>query len=737
MYPPSPLDGRDHPATAFVAMKELEHEDSILNLKPLKQSNHVVLAIDGLKILGDIESTVKKAEPLTCFTSVVPQCAYAYILTLQLTLEKLKKNLAEVDKTVKSIVVFKGCGFHPIHKPGMIPSRLQLPPTIVKRDASEKNGISLVDAKAVEGQRNRFYLEDDVEGFLVRHMKDKLRGIAEVMRAPYLVRPQISSFFCPTELVASETYGEIELLAFPGITRVITSIDPQKGTFKYVNKEDFIKACMEVNRTIKESDISSLLLIGSYVRDNEGKPPLTFIEMLEANVDLLIQRYKENPKQDAKDAMNARTRLRTCLAALEAPVLTVRNKLTLLSDLYSNVPRESCLKVALGYPLSTVVYYLLSCGPLLPGPYASASQVVISDQWPLVDSAHYRSEAEYIISLRAQLLHLVQPNRSESTLGRGDKRLWWQRDYNVSTCRLLTIGFPPKTVICSWNLANSAFQNVEKIYFYNVLDLATLSVVPSESHHCRLADVRCTIASVLLQTIDLLGYISHREGMGSVLSPIGASLKEFDCVTLSEYGLLFIELLRTKALTDDPITICYDKENKVYPPGARLAARLLSIVHINTKGPWKGPIDPEMAAFGQSSRILCQTLRSLAESLAASLFLKKQTLVPLEDFPLVVEELPFNFVPEFNAGILVMHIILDESSTFESLSETFPNLPYLHKDLCTLLYFWCTAYRAFGELVKDSEEQDSFDKLRPSFAHANALVTAAFARVLPNDLCEM
>lgn len=702
----------------YIKEKKLEKSYGISSLQTLPTDSaeaSVHLIVDGVKLLLDMEKAVRKAEPLSAMTSALPTTLYTCVQETNAMLDGVRHLCNAESKKFKLLIVFGGCGYTPTARP--IAAGVPVPESILKRRATEENGMELVDRAAKDIYANRFYIEEDIEAFIVRyfHQLMEVSHLGEVMRAPYLCWSQISGLFAPSHCHASEVYGSIELLAFPGIKRVITSFDLATSSFKCVDKTDLLESLQLSLSPLTEENLSKFLLISSRNRDffvdEKNEAFIEIMETGEGDAMKFIAQSKDN-----------QCFLQRSLAALEAPVLTQQGEIKLLRDLYSK-PAENNIRKNFGKPLSPAMFFLLASGPLIPAPFASVSQHYLLDQWPLVDSKLYRAESEFIISLRAQTLHHLNLSKE----GRGDRRLNWQREYNMRNTRTTTIAIPSATELCQWEISKVDFPSIP-VYFENVLSYTDRSKPPTD---IVIPDtIATTVAVILLRTIDLLGYISHCEVTSSKLSQIGTCLQVFDCGTLSEYGLLFIELLRTQTLTDEPIAMSLKPNDAQYPAGARFAARLLSIVHINSNGPWTGPIDPEIAAFGSCSRVLCRTLRCLTEAVTANIFFKKMTALPLDQFPEVVKALPFHLVTEFNAGIVIMHMIQNPNATLESMQRAFPQLYCLQNDLMTLRYFWEKASQAFQYLCDDPEEQANFLHCKPSFMAANELLLPAFDRVL-------
>lgn len=742
------VKGGRHPILHFIETHHLEKTGDFSILKEISPfDRRVGLVIDGVKLQQDMENEIRKEEPLCGLSSCVPFTGYRLIAEIAALFNDVAINVEKRNRALKAgsnganatkapsspggtpnmgskkiMVVFNGCLLKPVVRDLFV----SLPEEILSLNILNESSAKTIKEETVRDFSMRFYLEEDVEGYVIRSLKKyvAVENAVEIMRAPYLAWAQISAFFSPSNLMASEVFGSIELLAFPGIERVITSFLPD-GKLKYVSKSDLLDAlCTKFNKKIDEKTLSQFLLMCSSHR--EFRDDLVHDGLLDLIFSLSSDNQVEHFANTSMKAPSKELFLRNT-SALESPVMTKTGTVRPLRELYDKKPSFVLLKYY-GRPLPDRMYYCLCSGILNPAPFASLSHFVISDTFPTIDTPHFRDRTTYVLSLRAQMLHFLNLQEFQSE----GRRLQWHQPYYRKQ-PFQPVSIPSRTVLCQWKVPE--LLEGEKVYFSSVLQYAKLSELDRNVTH--VAQTKSTtLAAIHLLAIDLLGYVSHLPSVGSNLSHFGEALSLFACDTLSPYGLLFIEMIRTRILSDSPIIkrSAPEERPKIYPKGVLFAARTLSIIHINSMGTWTGPVDIEIAAFGTCSRMLSKALRSLMELVACNFFLERFTSLPLTAFPEVVMELPFDNCTEFNAGLLILYMLMTPTCTLESLKETFPQLYTLDTDLATLRYFWNRAYEAYPHMTLDTDEKEQVVGFRDCIVAANTALTEAFYRVLGPEI---
>ncbi|AYU81148.1 protein MKT1 [Leishmania donovani] len=714
---------------SFVTENKIEEKGLKLSeLRRLPNSNQVSIVFDGNRVLDDVVQDVHVTGPLTIFTASTPWSAYTVISEYTEMVRKLGEYFRACDADFKPMFVFNGCGFHPMEDQD---TTSPAPPMeVASYSAYNKNKtVRSVPAEAQKKFASRFAIEEDVEGLIVR----KLCEVAEeTMRAPYLAWSQISAFFAPSNTMTSETFGSLELLAFPGIDRVITNIDVDAGTFDCVSKASMMAALRRrYDAEFSEDDFSAIALY-------ETKNRLFRVKNRRETFDDLCRLPRDPTRVDAfmkqhRVSEDQKLLLRRNLGALDAPVFTVDAQLVPLSTLH-NRPRRCEIRPIFGSPMPIVFFYLFMSGPLLPLPFAIHSQEVLADDWPLIDTSAYRRAAESILPLRVQVVFQLFPIAPKTS------DFYWIRQYVVfkkqqqapeSQSRVCKLSNPPTIDLAYWSFMEEELlqstRDADNVYFTDIVSFCGCAVAEPVIYK----SVQATLAAVYLRSLDFLGYFTHATDGAESSGPsvYCKALERFDCPTLSEYGVLLIELMRTGTLNDDPLVVVLNRVDDTIPMGVRFASRLVSIIPANVCGPWSGPFDPEMAAFGVISRLFSRTLRVLHEVVAMLLFANRATTVPWDQFSNVVQRLPFNFPAEFSAGFLMTYVLCNPQCTMEELCATFPEMYALDTDLQTLFWFFTMGFEAIR--VINYEEPLSYDMVQVVNA-ARQLVGQACERLCPD-----
>lgn len=718
----------------FLEEHKLEEKNIPLSqLKRLPDSNQVALAFDGNRIFDDIVQNVQTACPMTIFTASTPSSVYNMISEYTSVAETLATLLDGDQVELKPLFIFNGCGFIPVEDAeGRAP---QLPEELAQF-RSYSNGVSVTNVPTLVQKKfaERFTIEEDVDGLIVRRFRE---SFTDTLRAPYLAWSQIAAFMAPSNGLVSEVFGSLELLAFPGVERVVTNFNLQKETFDCVSKSTVLAALRrQWKADFTEDELSAIILCTS--RNRQFR--------IRSNVDPFEDfcRMPRNPTRvesifESSNFSNMQKDLfRRNLAALDAPVFTRDGQVVLLSSLYK---RNKCSSVAqaFGSPMPPLFYYFIMGGPLLPSPIATSGQCRIADDWPVIDTSAFRRVSETVLPLRVQIIHQIFQYR-----GRYNS-LFWLRQYLVFKNgqqgsrlpqRLTQLRTSPNILLAHWDFNQAALDELregveradpEMVYFTNVLPLCGCAI-KSEMTYDTVATV---LAAVHLRSLDLLGYFTHATGDNESSGPsvYSKALEHFTCETLSEYGVLFIELLRTGALNDAPlgtgVPLCEQEMGK----GIVFASRLVSIIPINVSGPWTGPFDLQMAAFSVITRLFSRSLRHLQEVTLMLLFATKRSTIPLSDINEVVKRLPFQFPSEFSAGFLMMYILCNPSCNLAELQKVFPELYALEEDLEAIFWFYSMAFGALGLVAyEEPAEPEAVQMFNSSYA----LMSDACKRLCPS-----
>ncbi|EPY24396.1 hypothetical protein AGDE_02830 [Angomonas deanei] len=723
----------------FVESYDLKETAPLSNLRALRSDGkQIVLSVDGNKLLEDVKTAVQHNDKMAIFTLSTPLDLYSTFETTRAMLANLCDYFTSKKMTCKPLIVFDGCGVVSFQ------DELTSPPL----QTSPEFGMISVNSPApyenpefINKCGERFSVEEDVEGFFVRLFACYDAQSFVAMRAPHLAWSQISAFFSKSSGEVSEVFGCLELLAFPGIERVIVNIDTERNEFTYVSKDKLFAAMRKLNPDLKDDCISAIILFLSTHKAFKILRPMSVEELC----------GEMKPFADPRDYVNSipdekkRKYFLRNLAPLDAPVLSQDTKVVPLGFLYGRSENRVNVSDFFGRPLPLVLYYLMMAGPLLTAPFSTISQDLLVDDWPLVDSSHYRLVSERVLPLRVQIVHqLFQflKNRADFKF----QGLRWLRQYllkrnvSVEDERHCKIADPPEIDLAFWEARwPPAPDLVTETYFSDVLRFTEYAT----NRPFKCADVKSTLSVVLLRALDLLGYFSHSveatHGQTvSGYSVFSRALKHFEaCPTLSEYGVLLIELYRTRALTELPITMAVSHQpgSAKYSSHVLFASRAVSIVPINViGGSWNGPFDPDMAAFGTCTRLVGRTLRTLTEVLATILFLDHKTAVPLSEFSSVVKLLPFTYPVEFSSGFLMLYVLSNPNCTIASLQQTFPELSSLADDLYTLFFFWSLSFSALRTVYReDVDAQVDYTEPKRFLDMVNDIMAQSFGNLYPGQ----
>ncbi|EAN91700.1 hypothetical protein TCSYLVIO_003374 [Trypanosoma cruzi] len=661
----------------------------LTELRRLEGTGQVMLGVDGTKIIDLITQAVREKEKMAIYTYTTPFTVYDKITDVCKTLRSLKN--------CTPVLVFNGIPFYPDPSDDNCREKNMVPPDVAALNGTDSSRLcNMHSMRAVDIQKkssSRFFVEEDVENQIVKLFRSEFK---DTMRAPYLAWAQLSAFCHPKNRHISEVYGCLELLAFPGIDRVITNINVMKGTVDMVRKSRLLELLR-----ISEDDLGSLIVVDSRNRVMRTVGPkfssfddmckkITRVNDLSLGASYVHQLHQEAmhlSEQARNRTLNLKSAVLRNLAALGCPVLTlVPPYCTLLTRLYESrrqLPIDP--KMVMGCPLPPVMYYMFTAGLLSPSLFGALCQGSLVDDWPLVDSIKYRDVAETVLPLRVQTLHQLAASLRMSDFG-----MTWFRRYNAFLSRVSKVHAPPEIGLDSWNLAGETIS--ENLFLVDVMEFSHLAV---SSRHIIYETAEETCAAVLLQSLDLLGYLTHEtrddgeDVQVSEPSPFGRALKLCGVPTLSEYVVLLIELSRTGAITTEQFRMTSEEIiPRDIPPEIVLASRILSIIPLNVSSSWSGPIDPELAAFSMISRMISRSIRHLLEAMLAIIFYQGRTLVPLHRICAIQQALPFSTPVEFGGGVLIEYVLMKEKCTLSDIEAAFPECNYLRHDLATLFYFW-------------------------------------------------
>eukprot|EP01006_Ploeotia_vitrea_P065876 TRINITY_DN93959_c0_g1_i1.p1 TRINITY_DN93959_c0_g1~~TRINITY_DN93959_c0_g1_i1.p1 ORF type:complete len:856 (-),score=59.81 TRINITY_DN93959_c0_g1_i1:88-2622(-) len=419
----------------------------------------------------------------------------------------------------------------------------------------------------------------------------------------------------------------------------------------------------------------------------------------------------------------------------------------------------------IGPKLPVIVYYLLSGGYVGTQVLDNIVHNVMVEYIPNIDSQEYRDFLQKIVPLRTQIAFLLSTCLAKydeqywkaKTLGGGGSRnamdcIQWHMD-------LTPLNTPPELYLDDWELTwtkevdqalktkstGDAVINFKTIMRFNTLALKSVPSCPTSKTYNNFQE---TVSVILLKTLDLLGYFTHPQQQ----HPIGkedsgkslfAEALDYVDIKFAEHGLLFIELLRTSALTASPIA---PPSNESVQPGGRmpitpivstdsisnqtessvlLLTRVFSLLPCTLEagdGWQSNKINRDVCAFHVLVRSISKTLRNLSEVVLTVLLLENRMKVLNHDpaanlqtlLNQVVDQLPFGKPCDTALGLVMYHILQHHQSNpmnhnqkqspkeqWEQLrlATVFPNCTNPRHDLQQATEFWHDANRIVEKLA--------------------------------------
>lgn len=480
-----------------------------------------------------------------------------------------------------------------------------------------------------------------------------------------------------------------------------------------------------------------------------------------------------------------RRRLNCNLAILDAPTFTQHAMVQPLFTLYgSHQHSEMSLSQVIGAPLPPILFAVMAAGLLLPSVLTAASQNTIVNRMPLIDSALLRTVTKRLLSVRMLAAEGVRYSygqygsptfcyqeavkKNQGTTVRCTPLNRNQLPFHILSEHWPVCGNPtinhPHTVIDFHTVMLFASNHIRDEGAFEAATEAAAAAVTSRGLVCDALPTTTTVpelaAMVLLKTLDSLGYFIHEEDGPLEPSLWGSFILETPLsfppnvtpayqASFSESIVLMVDLIRSGALNDAPISICVSlPEDRVYPTGFRLASRLLSLVPFTTQkftsGPgapsaavatWSGPLDPEIAAFHGVTRTLMTALKEKLEGVAAAMYTSSgSTLVTIDEAFQVTQRLPFSSPSDFYGGVVVLYVLIHfitngPGLTCHELKRVFPECTNLAGDLTSCLDFWRRAMHIV------SPQRATVKEVGESFVMAMTAVNGAVEAALTAVLC--
>jgi hypothetical protein len=697
----------------FIAKEGLLKVEALDNLPPLKEGGKPTIGIDGNKLLDILGETVRVQEPLAFINTALPFSIFGEIASLK---ERL------IAKNAKLVFVFNGISFKNHLPPPPAHSAPRMPEAC-KLKGSEMDSVLRMPPQLTEMlkvETSHFGLDEDSENYIVLHLK--AFADIDVVRAPYWSWAQMACFLVPGNKCLSDVYGCLELLAFEGVDRLITKFNFPADQFEYVRKADVLST---LRNKYSLTDLTEADLAAMIALDSKSKLMTDgFIGSLPSYPTSFQDLYKPRARggsavsglldQAPKSSPIRELHTRNVAAIQCCPVLTAAGECKSLCTLFGKQPLGG-IGQFLGNPLPASYYYFLMMGPLTPHVLSTVANKQIVDSGPLIECKEFRACAEFVVPLRTQVVYQVVQSLSQNVNFQQGYEIMWLRKYNLVSGREIPILQPPQIKLDEWRMQPDFRPTppAQQIYFSDVLQFSA----NAQSGGCYDSVFQFS-AAIHLKTLDLLGYFTHATQTNSMEvsgpSVFSTALSQCDFASLSEYAVLLIELIRTRTLTDDPLTLQPHTPLQQLPPGVYFAIRLLTMIPVTLSRKWTGPMSAQISAYVSMVRSLSRTLRTLCEVVAVLIVSEGNCRFPVKDLRNIEWLLPFTFPPEAYTGIIMQHVLTCDPKflSFANLEQMFPEVSEIKNSLYSIFYFWWYSVNIIELLYRD--DAITYEKPRTS-----------------------
>eukprot|EP01004_Peranema_trichophorum_P009055 NODE_779_length_2366_cov_29.525189_g665_i0.p1 GENE.NODE_779_length_2366_cov_29.525189_g665_i0~~NODE_779_length_2366_cov_29.525189_g665_i0.p1 ORF type:complete len:728 (-),score=79.31 NODE_779_length_2366_cov_29.525189_g665_i0:182-2101(-) len=411
-------------------------------------------------------------------------------------------------------------------------------------------------------------------------------------------------------------------------------------------------------------------------------------------------------------------------------------------NIINNIVPNNLFEV-IGPRLPNLVYFFLSIGLVSPQVINNVVHNTMIECVPNIDTYEYRELLQKIVPLRTQIAYLlincVMRNDSFwKVIPHGGKReimiyIQWHTDKTIA------LHTPPELLLDDWDVSwkRDLLPKLPKdehggpvMNFCSVLQFAryalksvSMPTVPPKSY-TNFGEILCVI---LLKSLDLLGYFTHpphQKPIGTEESGTSLFAEALSEVSwkYAEQGLLFIELLRTSALSFQPLNPGSPIGNDFIPispndPKMLLISRVVSIIPMTlSAGEWGSElVSRDLCAFHVLFKSLYKTLRNLCEIILMVMFLDNRIKLSAADtnilqlFNDLIQRLPFYDNIDTAMGIVMYYVLLHQSPHITNpeekwaslqLEKKFPRCVNLRGDLSRAYGFWHEAIKVVAKLEK-------------------------------------
>lgn len=728
----------------FVEQNDLVKIGMLSEIRKIAPDSRPSLCIDGNLVLQKLTTFMQQTEPLWCLTAATPT---------QATLDKFFNIFFKplTDASVDVVVVCDGlpATTDPLMLCGHVPSA-QCKFTgwqALDGDLSVKS-LRPDIAREVREHFHFSALDEDGESFFTRMLAFYYQ--IETCRAPYWSWNQMAAFLSPTNLHVGDVMGPIELLAYEHVSRVVLNVDLQRGIFQYVEKEAVLNKLKNeggLPEMTGEYFTNAVVMCSDHPRFKEFNESFekgqygSFVELTRAAMQ--SGNFAGFIRDSAGEyGANVRDIFLRLLAMVKfGPVLTCEADCIQLSKLCLGTAPCN-MRAILGCRLPSIFYYFMYSHVISPQVLAVVAAQRFVDYPPIAETREYKQVSEKIIPLRTQVVfQLVQSLAEMEQFYSRDFNIIWRRVPSTLHLRNTDVPIlrPPAIQLDEWQGVDVSDEH-DETHMHNFGSVTQFANNAKQTYSYR--NFSEVFAAIHLKSLDLLGYFTH----ATHSNQDEVSGKSVYCEALdmcapgwSEAGVLLIELLRTKSLTDLPYTFVVGAQQlPVEMVGLNFASRLLSLMPITVKQAWTGPVNAGLLAFNSIVRSLNRTLHSLTQVLAVTLFLANSRTLSTDDYRMLPVFLPFQMPPTLYAGIIIRFIMLrlpqNTADAWASLHTTFPECDHLEEELLAVFIFWQSARSVVNSLLNDEAQQNMLDSsVAAALLNADLILTQRAQVLFPQQ----
>ncbi|CAE6464140.1 unnamed protein product [Rhizoctonia solani] len=726
-------------------ISERKH-DQTLPLSTLAESR---LGIDASHYLSNLLDNPATREPYLAATGGIP-------LSLP---SRIEQDLRALEKLhIKPVFVF----------PGLPPNKR------INKNTPQQNVAKQMEAVAArreawtcyESGRNEqatklFESKSNVEQW------DLWRPVLRIFRhrnvefiiAPYSSLAQLVYLQRHPKSYVHALYGPSELLLYPGVEKVILSLDlSAQSNFTFVTKSKMLSD-LQLN---EEQFLDLGLLCGSeysptlppHANETSIKPFVDFLRYYKSGFVCITSAFLDNALM--KQSNYAETFARARCMVKFALVLSSEGSVVPLPIALSGGSTGTTTAADIPSDLHDIftnrlpdeVFYYLSRGLFTPQAlvWLTSGQVIENPPLDNGETTEYRRFVKDVITEgatgpRATALALIT-SVLHSTWQKTRVATFFWYDNNPKNV-ISPNGTQTTTLVervVNWNVPSGIVEDELRRQSSSTIDFALClgatstdklasrtRTKPNPNHPLEKKDE--VVANVIWRFLELRGFLLHshtHSPLARALHTVLLSVKVNDKFQDSLY--LFLEMVRAgvihgnlwsgRAYSGGP-SFGDDEEKK----SMLLIMRVLSIVPLSCHPqPWSGPLSRELLVFNSFLRSLSKALRTLVETVALNMLLQQQARRPREDLLEIAVSLPFQQEVNTGYGILAK-VYLDalvainggpvksrddegvqeaKDGAMELVEETFTGVKYPRHEVERGFRFWDAALGTIRTLSQDT-----------------------------------